>query len=112
MNGSSSVVPTWLRSMPRCRRFAMRWEHHALLVIGAVVVHHIEHRQAAVRAGPQHARAIHEIAIALDRHRQPPVLLVGERGARRRWRAIALAATAGWTGEVVMPGHVPQPSVP
>src|ERR1700674_4500642 len=44
--------------------------------------------------------------------RQAPVLLVGERGAGRRGRAIALAAAGGRTGEVIMPGHVPQPPIP
>ena len=85
---------------------------HYLRMVAAVVMHYVKYRQAAICAGPQHARRIHEIAIALDGYRQAPVLLVGKRSSSGRGRAIALAAAGRRTGEVIMLGHIPQPPMP
>ena len=85
---------------------------HDLLMIGAVVVHHVEDRQAADGGRPQDARRIHQIAVGIDRDGDAAMLLVGDRGARRRRRAIADAGAAGDAGVVIMLAHVPQPLRP
>jgi hypothetical protein len=85
---------------------------HDLLMVSAIIVHHIKHRQPAVRTGPQHAGRIHEITVALDRQRQASVLFVGERGAGCRGGAVTDAISAGWTRVVIVLGHVPQPLRP
>ena len=51
---------------------------HHFLVIRAVVVHHGQQRNAVVRRRPPHPRRKHEVAVALDRDREPPALLVGQ----------------------------------
>ena len=63
-------------------------------MIGAVVVHHIEDRDAMMRGRPQRAGHEHQVAIALDRNADPSVPLVGERGARRGWRGVTDAGAA------------------
>ena len=56
---------------------------HDLLVIGAVVVHDGKQGDAVVSRGPQHARRVHEIAIALGIDHQAAMLLMSQRGAYR-----------------------------
>ena len=75
---------------------------HDLLVIRAVVVHHREQRNPVMRRRPPHAGRVHEVAVALNRHRQPAVLLVRERGADRRGRAVADAGAAGAAERLVV----------
>jgi len=62
---------------------------HHLLMIGAIVVHDGEQRNAVMRGGPENSRRVHQIAVALDVHRQAAVLAVRESRANRGWRAIA-----------------------
>ena len=94
MFGSSIVVP-----MPAAIDAAIVAVRHALhvhhfLVVGAVVVHDAQQRNAVMRRGPQHAGRVHQVAVVLDVDRQPAVLLVGERRAHRRRRAVADAGAA------------------
>ena len=65
---------------------------HHFLVIRAVVVHHRQQRDLVMRRRPQHAGRVEQVAVALDVHRQPAVLLVGQRAAHGRRRAVADAA--------------------
>src|SRR5215469_2306548 len=54
---------------------------HDFLMIGAVVMHHAKKGNAMVRCGPENARGIHQIAIALNVDRKAAIFAVGERGA-------------------------------
>ena len=85
---------------------------HHLLVIGAVVVHHGQQRDLVMRGGPQHAGRVQQVAVALDVHRQPPVLPVGQRAADRRRRAVADAGAARAAEVLVVLVEVPQPERP
>src|SRR5580704_1687519 len=51
---------------------------HIFLMVGAVVVKDVEHRNAMVRRRPQRTRHEHEIAVAAECERQAPMLLVCE----------------------------------
>ena len=67
---------------------------HQLLMIGAVVVHDDQERNAVVRRGPQHAGREHQVAVVLDADGEAAVLAIGERGADRCRRAVADAVAA------------------
>jgi len=54
---------------------------HDFLMIGAVVMHYAKKGNAMVRCGPENARGIHQIAIALNVDREAAIFAVGERGA-------------------------------
>ena len=81
---------------------------HEFLVIRAVVVHHHEQWDVMMRRGPQYAGGVHQIAVAIDAHRQPPVFLVRQRGADRRRRAVAYARAARAADVLVVLGEIPQ----
>ena len=54
---------------------------HHLLVIGAIVLHHEQHRDAMVRRGPQGAIYVEHVAIGLEPDTQAAMLPVRKRGA-------------------------------
>ena len=56
---------------------------HVFLMIRAVVLHDVEHRDLMMSGCPQRARAEHEVAVAVERECETAVLLVGERRAKR-----------------------------
>ena len=59
-----------------------RCEHlhvHALLMIGAVVVHDVQHRDLVMRGGPQDSGRVVQIAVALNVDGQAAVFLVRQR---------------------------------
>ncbi len=89
-----------------------RQEVHVFLVIGAVVVDDVEHRDLVVRGGPQGAGIEHEVAIAAKGDGETAVLLVGERGAERSRQVIADAGTARDAVPAVRLVEIPQPMRP
>ena len=64
---------------------------------------------AAVQSTPGR---VHQVAVGLDRHRQPAVPAVRERAADRRRRAVADAAAAGMAEPLIRLVEVPQPARP
>jgi hypothetical protein len=56
-------------------------ETNKFLVIGTIVVHYLENRDAMVGGCPQRARHEHKIAVALDSDGEPPMVLIGKCGA-------------------------------
>ncbi len=50
---------------------------HHFHVIGAVVMHDVEQRDALVRGGPKDARPEHEVTVTDDAHTEAAILLVG-----------------------------------
>ena len=54
---------------------------HDLLMIGTVVVHDAEQRNAMMCGGPQRARSVHEITVILYADAKPAILPVRKRGA-------------------------------
>ncbi len=61
---------------------------HDFLMVGPVVVHDVQHRNAVVRGRPQDSRGVHQIAVVLNIHGQPAIFAVCECGAHRGWRPI------------------------
>ena len=55
-----------------------------------------------VRRGPKHTGRIHEIAVALDGHRDNALVAVGERRTDRGRSAVANARSAGTAKKVVI----------
>ena len=62
---------------------------HRLFVIGAVVVHDAQKRNAMMRRGPQHGRDKQKIAVVLNIDAEPAVFAVCQSGAHRGRRAVA-----------------------
>ena len=60
-----------------------RLQIHDLLMIGAVVVHDVEHRNLVMRRRPQRAGHEHEVAVAVEGDREAAMPLVGERRTER-----------------------------
>ena len=74
MLGSVSVVPMRAAIDAAVVAVAHALHVHHFLVIGAVVVHHAQQRNAVMRGGPQHAGRVHQVAVGLDRDREAAVL--------------------------------------
>ena len=89
-----------------------RGEVHVFLMVGAIVVHDVEQRDAMVRGGPQRARHEHEVAIAAERDGEPAVALVGERRADRGRRVVADTGAARYAVPAIRLVEVPQPHRP
>src|SRR5271166_459795 len=81
---------------------------HDLLMIGAIVVHDRQERNAMMRGGPQNSGSVHQVAVALDIHGQPAVLAVRQGRADRGRRAVADPVTTGAANELVILVNVPQ----
>src|SRR5215831_2886735 len=76
---------------------------HDLLVVGAVVVHDGEERDAVVGAGPEDAGSVHQVAIVLDVDGEAAVLAVSDGRPEGRGGTVAdaRAARSGqWIGSV------------
>ena len=82
---------------------------HHFLMIGAVVVHDAQQRNAVMRGGPQDSRRIHQVAVALDVDREPAMLAIGQRRAHRGRRAVADAVPALPADVVIVLVEIPQP---
>ncbi len=65
-----------------------------------------------MRRGPEHAGRVEHVAVALDVHRQAPVLLVGERAAHRGRRPVADARAARVAQVLIVLLEVPEPEGP
>ncbi len=87
------AVPMSARSMPRLVRGGHVLDVHALLMIGAIVVHDAEQRDLVMRGGPQDAGRVVQIAVALDVDGQAAVFAVGQRRADRGRSAVADAVS-------------------
>src|SRR5882762_4702883 len=111
MSGSLSVTPMPVFSMPRPARGHVL-EVHMFLVIAAVVVHDAQQRNAVMRGGPQNARSVVEVAVALNVDADATVFLVGERGAHGRRSAVTDAVCALTADEVIRLVEVPQAQRP
>src|SRR4029077_2208353 len=61
--GGSDVSIRYAAAMPGRHRLKV----HVFLVIGTIVVHHVEDRDAVMRGSPQRAWHEHQVAVALDR---------------------------------------------
>src|SRR5437667_10476811 len=85
---------------------------HDLLVIGPVVEHDAQERNAVVCRGPQDPRGIHQVSVSLDAHREAAVLLIGERRANGRRRAITNAAATRVAEPLIRFVEVPEPARP
>src|SRR5579871_3743237 len=55
---------------------------HHFLVVGAIVVHDVQHGNLVMRGGPQNSGREHQIAVALDVDGQAAIFAVGQRRAR------------------------------
>ena len=65
-----------------------------------------------VRSGPQHRGCKQQIAIVLNVHRQPSILLIRKRGAHCCWRVVPDAPSALSSHELIVLIEVPQPQRP
>ena len=75
---------------------------HDFLMIGTIVEHDRQQRDAMVRRGPQDSRGKQQIPVALDVHRQPAVFAVGESRANGGRGVVAHAAATRPADELVM----------
>ncbi len=87
-------------------------EIHRLLMIGAVVVHDGQQRDAVMRRRPQHARRVVQVAVALNIHRQAAMLAIRQRRAHRRRRAVADAVSAVSAEVLIVLLEIPHPQRP
>src|SRR5271157_2645864 len=67
---------------------------HALLMIRAVVVHNIEHRDPMMGRRPKRTWYKQEVAVAADGDGQPPIFLVCECSTKRSRQGISDAPSA------------------
>src|SRR5260221_9069414 len=81
---------------------------HHLLMIGAIVVHDGQQRNAVMRRGPQNAGCVHQVPVALDVHGNAAVLFVGQGRADRGRRAVADSVSARGTDELVILIKIPK----
>ncbi len=79
---------------------------HDFLMVAAIIVHDRQQRDFMMRGGPQRARRVHHVAVALERHGEAAKRLAAMRGANGSWQAIAEAGTAGGAEEAIMLVHV------
>ena len=82
-SGPNRSMPIWAlaSSVPRSLRHADLVR--PVVVIGAVVVHHDQHRDFVFRGDPQRAGVEHQVAVGLDVDHDAPLALVRERDAER-----------------------------
>ena len=106
------AVPILARSTPRSRAGGHVLHVHQLLMIRAIVVHDVQHRNAMMRGRPENAGGVVQIAVALDVDADAAVLLVGQRRAHRGRSAVADAISAVAADELIMLVEVPQAARP
>ena len=105
MFGSAISVPICAVVTSRIWRSAIALQMHHLLEVAAVVVHDEEHRDLVLGGGPQHARRVHEIAVALIATVSRPCLRLASAAPTAAASAVADAVAAGIAEPVVMLVH-------
>src|SRR5262249_1477727 len=81
---------------------------HQLLMVGAIVVHDDQQRNAMMRGGPENPWSKHQVAIILNANGEAAVLAICKCSANRGRCAISHAIAALGTDIVVMLVEVPE----
>src|SRR5579871_3346857 len=85
---------------------------HDFLMIGAVVMHDAQERNAVMRRGPKDSGSVHQIAVVLNAYAKSAVLAVSERCADRCRSGVADPRRATATDGSVGPIDVPEAKRP
>src|ERR1700722_8524249 len=89
-----------------------RHEIHVLLMISAIVMDDVKHRNLVMRRRPQRAWIKHEVAVAAEGNREAARLLVGERRTERGRQIVTNSSAARTAIPLIGLIEVPKPMHP